>query len=598
MRAFLARLLQRAQARAATLSESLDERAPAPAPEDAAAKLVRWRRALETNPGDLDAAVSLGALLVERGEVEEALPLLRRAVDSSASPELLASAHRALGAAHAARGERAAAIAHYGHALDRGLRDEAVHRDLCVMLFESGDATRATEVARRGIAAFPESSELRRFLGNLLALAGDYDGAARSYEKALSLGPPSAEIHYNHGIALGKLDRLDEAIASYRHAIALDPAHAAAHLNLANLARRQGRIAEALALHRESTRIAPDFAEAHLAEGTAHLQTGDPQRALPSLQRAVALAPTDARAHAAVGTALQDLGRLDESVAALEQSLALRPADVDTLLRAGNVLLQRGDTAGAVERYRRVLAQDPANGVAHLVKALTGGESERASDHYVKLLFDGYAARFDSHLVKELRYETPQLVAGLLAAHAGAGEPRWDVLDLGCGTGLVGAAIARHARRIVGVDLSPGMLAKARETGHYERLEAKELVEMMRGERAASYDSVTAADVFVYVGKLDDAAREIARVLRPGGLVAFSVESLDALPEAGDETMRARGYRLNSSGRYAHAIAYLRRLADEHRFTVVEQRETTLRLEKGKPVQGYVVLWRGGDGVA
>ena len=49
---------------------------------------------------------------------------------------------------------------------------------------------------------------------------------------------------------------------------------------------------------------------------------------------------------------------------------------------------------------------------------------------------------------------------------------------------------------------------------------------MMKAEPASSYDLVTAADVFIYVGRLD-ALCEVCRLLRPSGLFMFSVESLD-----------------------------------------------------------------------
>jgi predicted TPR repeat methyltransferase len=156
----------------------------------------------------------------------------------------------------------------------------------------------------------------------------------------------------------------------------------------------------------------------------------------------------------------------------------------------------------------------------------------------------------------------------------------------------VGEALASFSRAIVGVDLSPGMLAKARERGCYTRVENADIVELMRRERASSYDVVTAADVFIYVGKLDDAVREIARVTRPGGLVAFSVESLDAPSAKADPAAAQRGYRLSPTARYAHSTEYLDRLASEHGFGLVDLRQTVIRLERGAPIDGNVVLWR------
>lgn len=114
---------------------------------------------------------------------------------------------------------------------------------------------------------------------------------------------------------------------------------------------------------------------------------------------------------------------------------------------------------------------------------------------------------------------------------------------------------------------------------------------MMQGEPASSYDLVFAADVFVYLGKLDDLASQARRLLRPGGLFAFSVESLEALSHEAAPKER-RDYQLNASGRYAHSSVYLTAMATRESFEVLSTTSTESRLDKGKPVQGYLVLWR------
>src|SRR5207248_233908 len=83
---------------------------------------------------------------------------------------------------------------------------------------------------------------------------------------------------------------------------------------------------------------------------------------------------------------------------------------------------------------------------------------------------------------------------------AGVADASLDVLDLGCGTGLCGALLRRWARTLVGVDLSPGMLEKARERGCYDRLEQGDLVAVMRTMPARSFDLIVATDVLIYIG--------------------------------------------------------------------------------------------------
>jgi predicted TPR repeat methyltransferase len=155
-----------------------------------------------------------------------------------------------------------------------------------------------------------------------------------------------------------------------------------------------------------------------------------------------------------------------------------------------------------------------------------------------------------------------------------------DVLDLGCGTGLSGAVLRGLARQLTGIDLSPRMLAHARGRGLYDRLIEGDIVPVLAG-LGTNFDLVAAADVFVYFGDLEALLASAARALRPGGWLAFSVESLSA----GE-------YHLQPTGRYAHAPAYIGVLAQRHGLTRVAERDVTLRVEQGKPVAGLLQLWR------
>ena len=115
---------------------------------------------------------------------------------------------------------------------------------------------------------------------------------------------------------------------------------------------------------------------------------------------------------------------------------------------------------------------------------------------------------------------------------------------------------------------------------------------MVQGEAPSSYDVVFAADVFVYLGKLDELVNHAQRLLRPGGLFAFSVESLEALMDDAAGPSNRQGYQLNVTGRYAHSVAYLARMAEHNGFDVLSTTGTQTRLDKGKPVHGYLALWR------
>ena len=70
--------------------------------------------------------------------------------------------------------------------------------------------------------------------------------------------------------------------------------------------------------------------------------------------------------------------------------------------------------------------------------SLSGLNPARATDTYVSSLFDGYAKTFESSLVGKLNYETPTIIANFLRSLISSVNLHYDIVDLGCGTGLAG----------------------------------------------------------------------------------------------------------------------------------------------------------------
>ena len=114
---------------------------------------------------------------------------------------------------------------------------------------------------------------------------------------------------------------------------------------------------------------------------------------------------------------------------------------------------------------------------------------------------------------------------------------------------------------------------------------------MMRSEATSSYDVIILADVFIYIGKVDEIIAEIRRLLSPGGVVAFSIETLDASLNEGPSRSVQLDYQLRDTGRYAQSVAYMDRLASAFGFTIKAMVGTPIRVEGGKPVNGYLALW-------
>lgn len=461
---------------------------------------------------------------------------------------------------------------------------------LGVALLCQGKAAEAVVPLERAAALLPCDANVWCNLGIALHRQGRFAEAETSYRRALELVPDIAEVHGNLGNALNELGRFAEAEASCRRALTLTPNDARPHNALGFSLMEQGRLAEAEASYRRALELETNFAAAHHFLAIALRAQDRFDEAEASCRRALAHKPNFAAAYDILGSVLMDLRRPAEAEASYKRALDLNPNYVAAYNNLGNALRAQGKTAEARECYRRLVEIDPGDDVAlHWFLALSGRSAERAPSKYVATVFDGYAKTFDAHLTGALNYRAPEQIVGLIRGIMRPRDENWDVLDLGCGTGLAGAAIAPNARQLVGVDLSAKMLDKARRRNVYSRLVNSDLLEMTRQEPSAGYDAITATDVFIYLGRLDDIVAQAKRLLRPAGVFAFSIEALDPLQTASQATVQ--DFQLLPTARFAHSSAYLSRLAAEHGFEIRHFSPTTIRIESGSPIAGWLVVW-------
>jgi predicted TPR repeat methyltransferase len=267
----------------------------------------------------------------------------------------------------------------------------------------------------------------------------------------------------------------------------------------------------------------------------------------------------------------------------LTQALELVPGYAAGWFLLGEAREKTGDRDGAIAAFRKARAADPQDihGAAmHLVR-LGAAEQGAMPAGYVRALFDGYATRFDKALTENLGYVAPEILLRAVRDHYSGRFAA--MLDLGCGTGLGAAAFQSVADRIIGVDISSGMLAQARAKNLYERLVEDDLVPFLNGEAKAGarYDLVLAADVFAYLDDLVPVAQASRAVLTPAGILAFTVETHD-----GD------GVILRDTLRYAHAADHVRAALAGAGLDLLTLAPAATRTEKGVPVPGLVCVAR------
>jgi len=414
----------------------------------------------------------------------------------------------------------------------------ALHRD--------GRLDQAEPLYQRLLASDPDHVEALHFLGVLQHQRGRSDQAMACIERAISLAPDYADAHNNLGNVLKETNQIEPALRAYRRVVALNPRHADAWNNLGVLLRGQGQYDEA------------DRAYARALNANPALVTAWQNR----------------------GNLLARVGRLEEAIAAYSRAAELRPGNTTAYDALGKTLYRARRIDQAIHVYRQWLQADPGSSVArHMLAACTGEATpERASDGYVRDVFDAFAGSFDQ-VLDQLGYRAPALIGEWLERVLPSPDASLVAADAGCGTGLCAAFLRPRARRLVGVDLSAGMLARAGARGVYDDLVEAELSTWLMGQ-ASVYDLIVAADTFCYFGSLDEPLAGSGAAMRPGGLLAFTVEQA-----SGD----VREYVLEASGRYTHAEAYVRRALVKAHLTLLDIESVVLRREGGHDVNGLLV---------
>jgi predicted TPR repeat methyltransferase len=281
---------------------------------------------------------------------------------------------------------------------------------------------------------------------------------------------------------------------------------------------------------------------------------------------------------------LQLKGELAAAADLLLQATERAPGFASAWFTLGEIRGQLGERDGAITAFQKAVIADPDDRHGASLRLMLLG-TEKLSEMppaYVRALFDQYAPKFDTALVKDLGYRGPALlVKAVLAVRTAARKPAFfkRAVDLGCGTGLAAFAFAKEVDHFIGIDLSPRMIERARATGLYAELEVADMVQGLSSKPDASADLVLAADAMVYVSDLASVLREAKRVLAAGGLLAFTVE-----------THGGEGVMLGEGLRYAHGASYVRSSISDAGLTLSQLEELSTRNEANAPVPGLVVV--------
>jgi predicted TPR repeat methyltransferase len=451
--------------------------------------------------------------------------------------------------------------------------------------YRLGDRAAAAELLSRAVELSPTLVPALVSLGNVLKAQGRLDEAAAQYRRALTQKPDDPMIHYNLGNVLSDQGRLDEAVAQYRRAQESAPNSGEILNNLATALQRQGRLDDAQALYQRALALNPNDAQAHNNLGNVFWQQDRYDDAVLQYGRALALNPSYLDAHNNLGNVLRKQGQPGEAFACFERALALNPDHTATQLNVCSTLyeLSLADKDAAAAQAARLLGEHGAKPIMRrgLAGLMGAAPEEPHNSDYARELFDHFAGTFDKTLTELGYLETPRAIAAALDIADRAG-PGLDVLDAGCGTGLCGPHFRAAARSLVGVDLSPKMLDKARALGIYDQLVRGDAIGFMLDRRDA-FNVIVSSDVLPYIGDVSRFLRAAHQALRPAGQLAVSVESL-AREECEDD------YQLSASGRYQHSRPYLEKAFGDAGLAIKTVTERVMRREGGRPADAWILI--------
>jgi predicted TPR repeat methyltransferase len=336
----------------------------------------------------------------------------------------------------------------------------------------------------------------------------------------------------------------------------------------------EGRAGEAAALLERRHMAGRGGLLLQTARVRAFIAAGNAQAAMAVAREASTLYPGIAAVAVTLGEALLACGHPAAAIGEFHRALRLDPRSDAARYRLGCAWLAAGEAGKAADAFAEIVAAPDG-----LAKKLAEIEAMRAcarSDpRYVRHLFDQFSADYDQRMLGQLGYGAPQILRNL-AGLIGLRGPL-AILDLGCGTGLGGAAFKDLAMRLDGVDLSPAMIAKARERGIYDDLRIGD-IEAALVEPGHGYDLLLAADTLVYLGDLAPLFAAAAQRLAPRGVFLFTVERKDG-----------ESFELGPKRRWRHSENYLHVQALAAGFEITGFLECSPRTEAGVPVEGYAV---------
>jgi predicted TPR repeat methyltransferase len=328
--------------------------------------------------------------------------------------------------------------------------------------------------------------------------------AGEAYQRILNNEPDNADVLNYFGMLEFQRGNTDRGIELAEGCLTVDTSHASGCNNLANMYLSTYRLDEAERYYRKSIDMAARAVEPLYNMAIIEKARNKYTAAEEYFNKVLEINPPHSICLMSLADMYTKLGHFEPALQLLKSCLDSELSEEEqksTSAQMARLCLFLDNQDAAIDVYQKMLSIYPDDPTAtHMLAAITGLKvPEKPDERYVKDMFDRFAESFDKVLNK-LEYNAPQQIQSFVEQLYKHIEPQTlSIVDAGCGTGLCGHYLKPLASKLIGVDLSPGMLKRAKYRDEYDELIEQDLNEYFR-RVSNKCDLIVSADTLCYWG--------------------------------------------------------------------------------------------------
>lgn len=382
-------------------------------------------------------------------------------------------------------------------------------------------------------------------------------------KKAIDDDKSNYKALYNLAFCYFNIDDTKLGVDYLKQTLEINPNHTQSHFTLSQYYQSINNTEQAEKHIKKATESdSINKAEAEYNYGVLEQQKQNYEQALSHYYKCIEINNQHFAAHYNIASVNQSLGNINKAIEYYEKALKINPKDINSQYLLAS-LSQNNDFTN--------------NNQASSSKEIVIPSKSPAP--YIESLFDSYADDFEFDLKNNLNYKTPELLYKYYTETIN--NKNIKILDLGCGTGLVGDKFKNISAHLTGVDLSQNMLNQSEQKKIYDNLIKSEIIDYLKLKKSIKYDLIVLADVLVYFGDLKEVLKLCLDNLSIKGNIIFSTENLN------NSNME---YRLNQTGRFSHDKDYINSISMKLNRKPVLIKQEIIRTQSHKDVHGLITI--------